>query len=178
MNRRKTLLAGVAAAAGSLAAWAVRVAAQTAPGMGSDTKGASTMSDVKSGVVGTWRLVRATAIAADGKVLPAPYGGEKGMGRVILNADGRMMAVLCDGRPTLPPGAVREYSSYCGNYTFDGKTLITRVDAASEPSRIGSEQVRDVRFEGKLMVLRPPLRAYGDKPAEQRELTWEKIADV
>ena len=137
------------------------------------------MSDgQKNGVVGTWRLVRATAIAADGKVLAAPYGGEKGMGRVILNADGRMMAVLCDGRPTLPAGAVREYSSYCGNYTFDGKTLITRVDAASEASRIGSEQVRDVRFEGKLMVLRPPLRAYGSKPAEQRELYWEKIADV
>ena len=136
------------------------------------------MSDTKSGVVGTWCLVRATATAADGKALPTPYGGEKGMGRLILNADGRMMAVLCDGRPTLPAGAVREYSSYCGNYPFDGKTLITRVDAASEPSRIGSEQVRDVRFEGNLMVLRPPLRAYGSKPAEQRELYWEKIADV
>jgi len=129
-----------------------------------------------SGLTGTWRLVRATSVAADGTVMPPPYGGA-GMGRVVLGADGRMMAVLCDGRASLPAGQTREYSSYCGNYTYDGKQLITRVDAASDPARVGSDQVRDVRFEGELMVLRPPLRSYGPK-VEQRELYWEKVADV
>ena len=66
-----------------------------------------------------------------------------------------MMAVVCDGRREIPDGGKRDYSSYCGNYTFDGKQLITRVDAASDPARIGSDQVRDVRFEQGLMVLRP-----------------------
>lgn len=127
-------------------------------------------------VVGTWRLVRAVARDADGKELPTPYGGQ-GMGRVMLGAEGRMMAVVCDGRRDIPDGAQREYSSYCGNYTFDGEQLVTRVDAASDPSRIGSDQVRDVRFEDGLMVLRPPARAYGGAMA-QRELFWEKIADV
>lgn len=131
-----------------------------------------------SEIVGTWRLIRATAVAGDGTALPAPYGGDKAMGRIAFNGDGRMIAVLCDGRTTLPEGARRDYSSYCGNYTFDGRQLITRVDAASDPSRIGTEQVRDVRFEGNLMVLRPPLRAYGTRPPEQRELWWEKIADM
>jgi hypothetical protein len=88
-----------------------------------------------------------------------------------------MMAVTCDGRTTLPAGETRDYSSYCGNYTYDGRQLITRVDAASDPARIGSDQVRDVRFEGGFMVLRPPQRPYGGK-VEQRELYWEKIADV
>jgi hypothetical protein len=60
---------------------------------------------------------------------------------------------------------------------FDGKQLVTRVDAASDPSRIGSDQVRDVRFEEGLMVLRPPARSYGGA-AEQRELYWEKIAGI
>ena len=64
------------------------------------------------------------------------YGGEQAMGRVTFNADGRMMAVLCDGRPSLPPEGVREYTSYCGNYTFDGTRLITRVDAASDAYRM------------------------------------------
>ncbi len=128
-------------------------------------------------IVGTWALVRATATAVDGTVMPPPYGGDKGMGRVTFNADGRMMAVLCDGRPAIPGGAAREYASYCGNYTFDGKQLITRVDAASDPGRIGSDQVRDVRFEGRYMVLRPPLRTYGSNAA-QRELYWQKISDV
>jgi Lipocalin-like domain len=127
-------------------------------------------------VVGTWRLVRAVARDADGKELPAPYGGH-GMGRVMLSAEGRMMAVVCDGRREIPDGGKRDYSSYCGNYTFDGTLLVTRVDAASDPSRIGSDQVRGVRFEQGLMVLRPPARAHATV-TEQRELFWEKLADV
>jgi hypothetical protein len=127
-------------------------------------------------VVGTWRLVRAVSRDGNGNELPLPYGGH-GTGRVMLGADGRMMAVTCDGRREIPGGGNREYSSYCGNYTFDGKQLITRVDAASDPGRLGSDQVRDVRFEDGLMVLRPPARTYGGQ-AEQRELYWEKIAEV
>lgn len=127
-------------------------------------------------VTGTWRLVRAVSRDGNGRELPEPYGGH-GMGRVVLDKGGRMMAVLCDGRCSIPDGGVREYNSYCGNYTFDGKQLVTRVDAASDPSRIGSDQVRDVRFAGELMVLRPPPRTYNG-PIEQRELYWEKIADV
>src|SRR6201987_794035 len=124
-------------------------------------------------MVGTWRLVAATAHDGNGQRLPPPYGG-KGMGRVVFSADGRMMSVVCDGRPELPPGAHREYSSYCGNYTFDGARLVTKVDAASDPGRIGSEQMRDVRFEGDRMILRPPPRPSGNA-TEQRELTWELI---
>jgi hypothetical protein len=124
-------------------------------------------------VVGTWRLAKAEAYDASGKPLPAPYGG-KGMGRLTLSADGRMASVVVDARPELPPGTPRDYSSYCGNYTFDGTRLVTRVDAASDPARLGSDQVRDVSFDGDHMVLRPPPRAGG----EYRVLTWEKISDV
>ena len=86
-----------------------------------------------------------------------------------------MMSVVCDGRTELPPGASREYSSYCGNYTYDGTQLVTRVDAASDPSRIGSDQVRGVRFEGERMVLVPPPRRSGGSE-DYREITWERIA--
>jgi hypothetical protein len=122
-------------------------------------------------IVGTWRLVRAESHDANGNALPAPYGGQ-GLGRVMFNADGRMMAVVCDGRPILPPGTARDYSSYCGNYTFDGNQLVTRVDAASDPARLGGDQVRGVSFDGELMVLRPPPRPSG----EHRVLTWEKMS--
>jgi hypothetical protein len=128
-------------------------------------------------IVGTWRLVRGTAINLKGEPAPAPYGGVKPMGRLTLDAEGRMMAVLCDGRASLPPGTPRLYTSYCGNYSFDGKRLVTRVDACSEPERMGTDQVRDVRFENGLMVLRPPVREEFGQPV-QRELFWEKIADV
>ncbi len=121
-------------------------------------------------IVGTWKLAHATARDAAGTALPSPYGPQA-MGRVTFTAGGRMMSVVCDGRPDLPSGARRDYSSYCGNYTFDGSRLVTKVDAASDPSRIGSDQVRGVRFERDRMILSPPARRAGDG-----ELTWERIA--
>ncbi len=127
-------------------------------------------------IIGTWRMVATTARDADGKPLPPPYGGH-GMGRVAFTADGRMMAVTCDGRPELPAGTRREYSSYCGNYTFDGGRLVTRVDAASDPGRIGGEQVRDVSFDGERMILKPPPRQTADG-TQYREIVWEKISDL
>src|SRR6201993_2776697 len=106
-------------------------------------------------IVGTWKPLHATARDPAGAARPLPYGG-KAPGRVTFTADGRMMSVVCDGRKELPAGVSREYSSYCGNYTYDGEKLVTRVDAASDPTRIGSDQVRGVRFEGERMVLIPP----------------------
>jgi hypothetical protein len=125
-------------------------------------------------IVGTWKLLYATARDAAGTPLPAPYGG-KAMGRVTFTADGRMMSVVCDGRAELPYGVDREYSSYCGNYTYNGERLVTRVDAASDPSRIGSDQVRGVRFEGERMFLTPPRRRTAGNE-EYREIAWERIA--
>jgi hypothetical protein len=126
-------------------------------------------------MVGTWKLVKAAAKDGSGNPLPEPYGG-KAIGRVTFTADGRMQSVVCDGRKEMPPGEVRDYNSYCGNYTFDGTRLVTRVDAASDPDRIGSDQVRGVRFEGELVVLSPPPRRAGGRE-EYRELTWRKISD-
>jgi hypothetical protein len=54
-------------------------------------------------IVGTWKLVQATARDAAGAARPSPYGG-KALGRVTFTADGRMMSVVCDGRKELPAG--------------------------------------------------------------------------
>lgn len=124
-------------------------------------------------IVGTWRLVSTQAHGEEGKLMPAPYG-PKAMGLVVFQADGRMMAVLCDGRPSLQDND-RDYNSYCGNYTFDGRTLVTRVDAASDPNRMGSEQVRHVRFDGAHLILNPPPRPWRGG-VQHHELVWERIA--
>lgn len=125
-------------------------------------------------LVGTWRLVRAEAWDGDGRPLPPPYGGAQAMGHLVFTASGRMMAVLCDGRPALPAGVVREYNSYCGNYTFDGTRLSTTVDAAATGIPVGSVQVRAVSMEGDLLVLRPPPRRDGNGTV-QRMLVWERL---
>lgn len=128
--------------------------------------------------IGTWTLVRVEAVNADGEpVSPAPFGDGNFIGRVVLTAD-RLSSTITDARPVIPDGEVREYSCYTGLYSFDGKTLVTKVDQCSDPARMGTEQVREVSFEGDLMVLRPPLQAYGDRPVERRTLWWRKISDV
>jgi lipocalin-like protein len=124
-------------------------------------------------IVGTWRLVATKAHDDAGKPLPPPYGPQA-MGLVTFLADGRMMTVLCDGRAALPPDEPRQYMSYAGNYRFDGSTLTTRVDASSDASRIGGEQVRKVRFEDGRLVLNPPRRLFAGIMQHQ-ELTWERV---
>jgi hypothetical protein len=129
-----------------------------------------------STVVGVWKLVGGATTDPSGRKVAVPYG-PRGMGLVSLTADGRMMAVLVDGRPTLPDGTRRDYSSYCGNYTFDGSTLITTVDAASDPGRMGSQQVRKVRLDGDRMILVPPDREEGGVLLH-RELVWERVSST
>lgn len=126
-------------------------------------------------IIGTWRLLRADAFDGDGKPQAPPYGGAP-MGRLMLTGDGRMMAMTGDGRMHVPDGEVREYNTYAGNYRFDGKQLITRVDCCSNPAYMGTDQVRDVSEESGLLVLRPPVRAYPDRAPEQRVLYWERIS--
>ncbi|SEO88157.1 Lipocalin-like domain-containing protein [Rhodospirillales bacterium URHD0017] len=126
-------------------------------------------------VVGVWRLVSTRATDPRGKQVGVPFG-PRGMGLLSLTGDGRQMSVLVDGRASLPEGTPRQYSSYCGNYTFDGSTLITTVDANCDPVRFTAPQVRKVRFEGEHMVLTPPSSEI-DGVAVTRELTWERISD-
>ena len=94
-------------------------------------------------IVGTWRLVRAEAFDANGNPQPAPYGGAP-IGRAMFTSSGRMMAMTGDGRREVHSGQIREYNTYAGTYTFDGKRLITRVDSCSNPAYMGTEQVREV----------------------------------
>jgi hypothetical protein len=133
-------------------------------------------SSKSADAVGVWKLVGGTMTDPGGKSVGVPFG-PRGMGLLTLTADGRMMAVLIDGRAKLPDGAKREYSSYCGNYTFDGSTLITTVDASVDPARVGGQQVRKVRFEGERMILVPPAREL-DGVRIDRALAWERISSV
>jgi hypothetical protein len=117
-----------------------------------------------AGLIGTWRLVATSAVDAAGKPVDAPYGPVP-QGIVVFGADGRMMAVLTDGRAALPVSASRrEFNAYAGNFTFDGETLVTEVDASSNADWIGGQQVRKARFDGERLVL----------VNGRRTLVWER----
>src|SRR6201999_1774465 len=109
--------------------------------------------DDASRIVGTWRVVRTGARNDAADPMHPPYG-EKPRGLVVFYDDNRMMSVLCDSRRETAPGeGPREYNSYCGNYTFDGKTLVTRVDASAAKERVGGDQTRFIHFDGEHLVL-------------------------
>jgi hypothetical protein len=132
------------------------------------------MSTIDKRIVGTWRLISTNGADDSGKTLPPPYGPTPN-GLVCFQDDGRMYCVLCDGRSTLPSGETRQFMSYAGNYNFDGMTLSTRVDASSDTSRIGGDQLRTVRFENGNMVLAPPRRLYAGV-MQRQELLWERVS--
>ena len=127
-------------------------------------------------IIGTWRLVGAVSKDLEGRPLLPPYGPQA-IGRIVFSADKRGMVAVCDGRPQLPTGTMREYGGYCGDYAFDGTTLTTNVDAAPNPALVGTAQIRGVSFEGERMILRPPPREI-DGVVHHRELTWERISPV
>ncbi len=120
---------------------------------------------------GMWRLVDSRAWNEAGR-LSAPYGAHP-MGQIMF-MNGRMLAVLCKGDADAGASGYRSYSSYGGPYSFDGKTLETRVDVASDPQRIGGSQIREVLMVGEQMLLRPPQRMYAGS-LERRELVWERV---
>ncbi len=122
-------------------------------------------------IVGTWRLVAETATDAAGQAHPGLFG-PMAIGLGMFTAEGRMMAVLTDGRPGPVEGA-RKHVSYCGDYTFDGARLVTVVDGASDSRLLLEPQVRDARFEGGRMILRPPV-GFRAAAGVVRELIWER----
>ena len=124
-------------------------------------------------LVGVWRLVAENACGAAGEPQPNLYG-PMGMGLLAFTANGRMMAALSDGRPGRIDGR-RAFVSYCGDYTFDGARLVTRVDGASDPLFLSEPQVRDARLEGDRLALRPPVGFRGASDLV-RELVWERIS--
>jgi Lipocalin-like domain len=126
-----------------------------------------------SPLVGVWRLVAENAWSAAGEPRPNLYG-PMGMGLLAFTAGGRMMAALSDGRPG-PIDGRRAFVSYCGDYTFDGARLVTRVDGASDPVFLTEPQVREARLEENRLTLRPPVGFRGARDLV-RELVWERIS--
>jgi Lipocalin-like domain len=126
-------------------------------------------------IEGTWRLVGAKLRDDVGNPRPLPYEGQ-GMGRIVIGG-GRMAVMMIDWRREVPSDQKRVYSGYTGTYTYDGKQLVTTVDASPIPERIGTKQPRGVRFENGLMILIPPPQVV-EGVTEHAEVAWEKISDA
>jgi hypothetical protein len=124
-------------------------------------------------ILGTWRLVAEDAWDGSGQPRPTLFGLMP-LGTITFTWAGRMMCVLADGRPD-PIDGQRAFGAYGGAYTFDGTRLEIKVDGAVEPAMVGTVQIRDARFDGHRLLLRPPVGFRGAEDVT-REVTWERIA--
>ena len=123
-------------------------------------------------IVGVWRLIGEVARDENGQPVPTLFGPAP-TGFVSFQANGLMIVAMTYSRTAVD--GHRAYASYCGMYTFDGMRLVTNVEDGSSEVWRRTPQVRDARFDGEFMILRPPTGAL-DRNGITRELTWERIA--
>ncbi len=131
------------------------------------------MSAIYGDISGAWRLVWTRSIGADGLTGKPPFG-PRPLGQLLLTQDGHVLATICDGRPGAAPGRARSFSSYCGTFRIEDNRLVTMVDSASNPAFVGSEQVREIGFEGEMLVLTPPP---SDNGGIRLEFGWTRTSD-
>jgi hypothetical protein len=135
---------------------------------------------------GTWRLVSFTqTVLATGET--RDIFGKSPHGFVNYGRDGRVLLLIVGDKRPKPPDLAKMTDqeradlfkttiAYGGTYTFDGKTVKTRVDISFNENWTGTEQVRHVKFEGKRLILSTiPAPASQDGKVIMAVLTWERI---
>ena len=136
-------------------------------------------------LIGTWKLVSAWSTKANGERVP--LYGEHPIGFLTYMSDGRMTAIIGDSkRPPLStedriaaPMAERAAAfstlvSYAGTFRVEKDRVIHRVEISSLQNWVGTDQVRQMKFDGRQLTLRPPVRILGGE-RRTNELVWERL---
>lgn len=137
-------------------------------------------------LVGTWRLVSATQLMADGTERPDPNVGALGRGYIIYTATGQVCAMLGHSerarwasadRPTAAEAMAisEDMVAYCGTYSVDeaGGFVLHHVELDLSPNRTGTDRKRFFTISGDLLVLRPapPL----PEGVQDWTVTWRRV---
>lgn len=114
--------------------------------------------------LGSWELVEWVATNQWGETA-YPYG-ENARGQITYTADGRMSAHLMRP-PEDPADAPPQYLSYWGTFSLQAAagTVTHHVIGADMPNWLGSDQVRQFRFEGPDRLI---------LSLGQQHLTWRR----
>jgi hypothetical protein len=137
-------------------------------------------------LAGTYRLIsHKSTVVATGET--KDIFGKAPQGYIIYGRDGRMMVLIVkDERPK--PRSLetmtdqeradlfRTMAAYSGTYDFDGKVVTHHVDVSWNQIWTGTDEVRNVRFDGRRVVLSTnPKPSFVDGKVIVGTLTWEKV---
>ena len=133
-------------------------------------------------LIGNWTLLSYITEHPDGTT-GRPYGDA--VGRLSYDALGNMAGqVMRPGRLEVTPGqwttqdvrsAYAGYIAYFGTYEADeaGGTVVHHVQGALNPAWVGGDQVRQMRFDGDLLILSTDVPKGG--ALVRHTLTWQRL---
>jgi len=137
-------------------------------------------------VVGTWRLVSASATTASGDRNAIPFGQNpkgfltytrQGTMTVMISYSGRKPLSGAD-RVVSPPeeraAAFATFFAYAGRYSVTGNKVIHHVEVASVENWVNTDLVRVVELDGDRMTLITPPLSVGGR-LQTSNLVWERI---
>jgi hypothetical protein len=143
------------------------------------------MTPSRHSVVGTWRLVSASAATEDGRRLDAPFGLNP-TGVITYTREGRVTAIISHGgrkpltgdRISSPASeraeAFATFFAYAGRYSVTGDKVIHHVEISSVQNWVNTDLVRLFTIEGDRVTLRtPPLSVGGT--IQTTDLFWERV---
>jgi hypothetical protein len=133
-------------------------------------------------LLGTWELVSYVSTEPDGR-RRLPFG--EAVGRITYDAAGNMTGQVM--RPARPAVDTREgtveriraaytgYIAYFGTYEVSaaGDSVVHRVVGALNPSWVGGDQVRRMRFDGELLILEADVQR--PDGVARHVLTWRRL---
>jgi Lipocalin-like domain len=139
--------------------------------------------------VGVWALVDSVEVDSNTSEISRPRGRHP-TGMLVYSAGGRMCAIVtAEGRKSLEGanGATESndytersaalfhsLNSYAGTYAVSGSTITHKVEVASNPAWIGTEQIRQFHCENDVLTVDATITLPG-KAATKVRLTWKRI---
>jgi hypothetical protein len=140
-------------------------------------------TDLAKSVVGTWRIVRYTALDLVTKEVSYPQGKHP-IGFLQYSPGGHLVVFQSSGEiskakpPFSDADKVAFYNglvAYCGTYTVQGTTVTHHVVAAYRPDWVGGDQVRHVELQGnRLTIKTAPIILAATGKRVVATLTWER----
>jgi Lipocalin-like domain len=131
-------------------------------------------------LVGTWKLVSASSVTANGQ--RTPYGAGPA-GLLTYFEDGRMISMISfGGRKPLraipqveeQAEAFKTFLAYSGRYTLSEDKVIHHVEISSIQNYVSKDLVRSIKFQGdKIVLVTPPTLVNGS--IQSIELTWQRL---
>jgi hypothetical protein len=118
-------------------------------------------AELRRKIAGTWKLVSVAYEDTAGGARTPVYGAHP-KGIQIATPQGRWLALMTAEGRSVPNSddqraqALKTMIAYTGRYRVEDGKVITKVEAAWNEAWVGTEQIRDVRFDGDRLFLQSP----------------------